>query len=243
MKIQQLIETDLFRYQYEWENKNDEIIHMEPRIGRQSNSIAIVGYSVHYALNRLGINVPKRWNSTFAASDVEDNIFLQDQGGDGIRKVVIPEDRVVGYVEGDFNESKYGHFDALKFPMEIQRELHQIKGLSLQQANKIAEMTEGLHTAAETTLTNDEGYEEFVLMVGEMDKLLESFKLHTYTTRMVAAVNKFVVSKKIGAAPFAHLPEGAWEVWFEGAYEAHRDDTFDYMDDDEDGPDPYDRDR
>lgn len=244
MKIQQLLETDLFRYQYEWEEKRQQVIQMPARAGRDSSS-ALTTYSVHYALSKLGINAPKRWNSSYAATNVADNLYLADMEGPGLRRVVIPGDRPVGFVEGDFNEHEYNGFSAIDIATKIFNFLHDLKQ---QPGHEDLDPLLGrIINIMDVNASNDEGYQQFSQLVADLDQILPTLNQPTFAEQIVPAIKKYVDTGVLGATTYAHLPEGDFEVWFEGPYEAHKDNELDgddqHDEDDESSPDPHDRDR
>lgn len=242
MKIQQLIEADLFRHQYEWNMAKEPVINVPAREGREANARCIVAYSAHHTLTKMGINVPRRWNSSFAASSVEGNLFLAYVNHRGIRKVVIPEDRPVGYVKGDFNDRVYNEFDAMDIAPAVSKAIRTIPLADRTPTHQtlMSAFHDGMDEAESTFHTNDAGYKAFERVIKIADVLLAHYKLPTYTERLVAVMQKFVERGSIGAATASTLPEGKFEVWFEGPYDAHI--NYDY-DEEEDGPDPHDLDR
>lgn len=235
MKIQTLLE-DLYRYQYEWSKNEEDVVQVPARSGRVTEgAVAIVPYSVHYAMYRIGMNAPRRWNSSFTTNSPDQSMFLGDGYGEGgIRKIVIPDDHPVGFVYDDFNAHQYNEFNAGKIAHEIGEFFHAVpfKQQNRFQQTNIPKVFSGLSEFLRERTTNDEGYEKFVQLIELVDKLLTSYEQPTYTERMVVSIQTFIDRNRLGVATAATIPEGNYEVWFEGPYEAHK--TTDLDDEDHD---------
>lgn len=210
-------------------NKTDPVLNVNarPTGGRASNSPSLVTYGFHYGMEQLGIQLPKRWNSTFATNSPGDSLYMDSLDNKGIRRIVLPEDRVVGFVDNDFNDNQYREFS-------IPRLVNKIAELMESKGSLYTWMMEFMRTER----TSEDGFDEFHDLVVELDKFLEKAGQLTFTQVVTQVLQAFIESGLIGVSDFGDLPDGNYEVWFEGPYEAHLiDDT------DTDGPDPHDLDR
>lgn len=238
MKIQSLLETDLYRYQHEWETKTDPVIQVPARAGRESSDKALIAYGAYYALTKLKVKVPRRWNSSFATSAPDKSLFMNTLNRKGIRKVVITDNRPCGFVHGDFNEFKYDNFKVDQIGYNIGDYFHKLKDRSRVQEIQIKLIHSGLSEFLGTRQTSDAGYQDFLGLVTRMDKLLKSYELPTFTQRVVDVMKAFVDKGAIGATTLKKIPEGNYEVWFEGPYDAQITTEFE---DDEDEQHDFDR--
>lgn len=86
--------------------------------------------------------------------------------------------------------------------------------------------------------TSNVDYQKFSSLMAKIDALLAEQNLPSLTDQLVIVIEPAVTNNLIGQTTIGALPEGNYEVWFEGPYEAHLID-----DADTDGPDPHDFDR
>lgn len=224
MKIQTLLETDLFRNQNEWFFSEESIIHVPARQGRVGHASPCVPYGVTYALAKCGVRVPKRWNSSFATTDPQQSIFVSKRLRGATRKVIIPPKTRVGFVKSDFNDD----------------DLHEEFGMN-QLMRKCGDMVYETETTGKRDISikkmllkwvseylmagskqDDVEYKSFVKLAKSLDIFFTKFNQPTYTERAVELIKPFLENKTIGVATAATAPTGDYEVWFEGPYDAEK---------------------
>lgn len=206
----------MFRKQSEWHDDGEPVIQVNARAGRNASAARnAVTYSVHYILHKMGVNVPKRWNSTFTSTAPEQSMFMDGQTS-GVRRVVVPDDRPIGFAKDDYNADAFEDFGARKILRTIGDYLQ-----TLDETPAIEDMFEELSLLLYAKDSNDEGYAKFLGTAERLDQMLTSLGKPTFTEQMHASMKPFVDAGDIGATTKGHAPEGNYEVWFEGPYEAH----------------------
>lgn len=214
MKIKQLLEADLFRYQSEWVDKPGSF-HMKGRTSREVSGNILDAYALAYAMEKLGVDCPRRWRSTFCTTDTLDSMFMQQMFADmaGVREVIIPKGTKVGACLDDFNGMSYGAgmIDFAMLQYFFPDEMVIINDLKLLRRGPCS----------------DSGYRDFVDCVTQLDALetneefIERYGYSTLTEYIVndwkQAIDKGHIMVFNGAES---VPDGKnLEVWFEGDYD------------------------
>lgn len=234
MKITNLLaEAELFRYQHEWEDKDGTpVIHMKGRTSRHSNSPNVGLYAWSYAMERMGVNCPKRWRSTFCTTDTGGSSFFGEAGfADGIREIIIPDGTPVAVCVDDYNYNR-NPTEAFS-PQDLMNDLTNFRDSSSaneQTAETVSQAAQLLGKCNHGE-GNDEGFEVFTKFLSILDKLAAEqmdvmMELHnnaSYTSLLLQQAKEALDKKVIQVFPSASLipNDDSFEVWFEGDYEAH----------------------
>lgn len=224
MKIQTLLETDLFRNQSEWFMARDPIIHVNARQGRVGYASPGVVFGATYALAKCGVRVPKRWNSTFTTTDPKQSLFVGQRMSGATRKVIIPPKTKVGFVVSDFNDDDmHEEFGMNHLLRACGDTIFAIKDGSFRDQSWRKMLTDWISKfVLAGSEQSDETYKNFLKLVKVMDRFFTKIEQPTYTERAIALIKPFIENKTIGVATAATVPDGNYEVWFEGPYDAEK---------------------
>lgn len=244
MLIKTLLEADAYRFQPEWKNVDDPVIHMTARTTRKSSSSTFEAYGLAYGMELNGVDCPRRWKSTFATTNPGKSHFMTwSRGADqGTRKLNIPAGVKVAAVEDDFN--MHGHFTSvlvnlnssmyditqnLEFKLADDPDNNELKSL-------IHDTTEWRksYLALYVEQASDPGYDWFKELLDDYDKVIHMVIIGSQLVpkeilgfgSLKAALkdqveNVLDVQKVRVFDSIEQVPEGqALEVWFEGDYDA-----------------------
>lgn len=245
MNILDLLEAELYRYQQEWENAEEPVIQMQGRESRSTlNGWVVNAYGMHYALTKLGYDVPKRWKSSFCTTDAKKSMYINmvdDKHLTGLRLVVVPQDRECGWVRNDFNNSMSMSFLDTMLSMISNLERWQQNFSIFQKENpevyaQFGKLKDMGNAFQKTNKLSDEGYAKFVEYVTAFDAICDKIQPSqdltggNATNTWIPHVKSLVDDGFIGVATVGSLPDRPnLEVWFEGPYEAHKVDVDDVV--------------
>ena len=224
MQIRQLIEATLYRMDDRWrDDPNTPVIR---GTGRESRtSIASTSYDVYvftYACELNGIDCPRRWKSTFCTTDPCESSFLCLPDQHKLSKYpeirqIVPASNKLAYVADDFNMSNFQrNVRRISSKVDSIARLLHIDGVYDEQLlskfkSRNLEQTDGL-------------YEQFKQGLLQLDRLARE---HQHVDSIIELIkqefsevlsdrSEFGVVSSVEA-----IPDGNFEVWFEGEYEAH----------------------
>lgn len=233
-------EADLYRHQANWKGDKTPSIRVPGRESRKMSSSAVTSFGVYYGFSKLGIRIPKRWKSSFATTDPTNSYFIgyfikrdnitQFDHTTGIRQVVIPPGTEVGWVRDDFNtanELKHLDWDWVDVIQQIrstaEKAMQSQSDNSDQLFSELIELNQEMNSMYTSTRTGTDGaYEKFVGLIDRIDSLDIQLNLSspTLSDRIVDIIKKAIADGAIGATVVEDIPDGNFEVWFEGEYDA-----------------------
>lgn len=242
MRIQDLLEATLYRYQPEWKAEDlPPVIHMKGRAERESSSSSFDIYGVAAALEFAGIDCPRRWRSTFVTTNPDDSMFMKYMDDkSGMRQVIIPPNVKLGGVANDFNANKTFVPALYRVGMSTRTIVE-----SLKYKQQTPDVTNLLQTIYDWTdrwdelyfgkIRNDQSYDEFKKCVVEFDQIVmndlvdaasvdpaiigEGSLKNALVVEIQRALDdgRLFVFNSVDDVPET---EKGLELWFEGDYEA-----------------------
>lgn len=245
MKIRQLLEADIYRFQSEWLNQTDEpVIQMAGRDNRRPiGSSPYQAYVMALGMELNGIECPRRWRSTFATTNIDGNEFLSGHTENmrtAIRKLNLPAGTKIGTITDDFNTQHLEGQQAGHGMYYCSGEI--IKHLNGKQdpvSNQLRQQVEQWRTAyfnvEDESVASDRGYEMFKALAPAMDKIIMQdavdvrwlpaliVEFGSITNAIKECHQKDMSSglvrvfDSVDAIPDSKL---GLEVWFEGDYTA-----------------------
>lgn len=228
MHIRNLLERDLYRYNHKWEDNDEPTLLIPAGRGWRSSSSNVIAYNIQLWAEAKGVNMPRRWHSTFTTTDTEDSLFFGSTGfAKGTRKVEIPLDTTVGWVRDDLNVH---HGLTCLYTL---RELVQ----DLEDDELLGEYNAFVRDGGDEYqfAISDAGYQAYKVFIAKIDWALESVDPErrrlalalggmeeSVAASLVNGIQKMVDQKIMGCCPLSEVPHpGGFEVWFEGPFKAH----------------------
>lgn len=223
MQIRQLIEANLYRMDDRWRDNQTPVIR---GTGRESRtSIASTPYDVYmftYACELLGVDCPRRWKSTFCTTDPCESSFLCLPKRHKITKYpevrqIVPATNRLAYVADDFNMSD--------FQRSVRRVTSKVDSVArLLYIDGVYDEENLSKFKSRILEQNDGSYEQFKQGIQQLDRVARE---HGHVESIINLI-KHEFSEVLSdrdefgvVSSVESIPEGNFEVWFEGEYEAH----------------------
>lgn len=229
MKIQRLIETDLFRADDRWVGDERDTFVVLGRTSRTPvGSFVSSALLLAYACELNNIDCPRRWRSTFCTSSPHKSTFLslsrrtdlRDEPN--LRRIVPREGTKLAYVYDDFNLSEL----VTSIESVVGQVITTISELILSGAVDSSDVPNFKEKyRVYDVIQNDSLYEEFKR---DWVTLSEIIAAHRPELSLLRTAKECITNALRNDAQFGvvdsidDVPSGNYEVWFEGEYEVHK---------------------